>query len=89
VSESLRADLESFADRWEAAIAAEVYDDRYDGVPIMQSLVGGWYALKRIAHPADARKRRTEDARMREVGEKLRSRLQRELGPRYRVTYHH
>lgn len=39
LSEGLRSDLMTFADRWDAAIDPEVTDDRWTGAPVMQTLV--------------------------------------------------
>jgi hypothetical protein len=89
LSDSLRADLEAFVERWDASIPPEVYDDRWDGVPVMQSLVRMRYALGRLLHPARERAAVVEDEQMRRIGADLRDRLEHELGPRYRVTYVH
>ena len=89
LSGSLRAELLAFSDRWNASIPAEVTDDRWDGVPIMQQLVAARYALARRLNPARQRADEAEDREMRQTGEVLRLRLEQELGPRYRVTYQH
>ena len=89
LSESLVGDLAAFAERWEAAVPAEVYDDRYDGDPVKSRLVRMRYGLKRLVNPAERQARIAEHMTMAELGEGLRSRLQTELGPDYRVTYHH
>lgn len=89
LSGSLIADLETFVTRWNAAIPPEVSDDRWDGVPIMQSLVAARYALGQLLHPARERAAEAESEEMRRIGEDLRIRLERELGPGYRVTYVH
>lgn len=89
LSDALRADLESFADRWQALVPDEVADDRWDGIPVMSSLVSARYSLQRILNPAAQRDAAAEDAEMRVLGEELRGRLQRELGSDYRVTYRH
>ncbi|WP_445256614.1 hypothetical protein [Nocardioides aurantiacus] len=88
LSEGLSSDLSAFAARWEAAVAREVVDDRYDGVPVVQRLVGARYDFLR-SRPAERRRRESEDRALRELGESLRERLQHELGDRYRVTYEH
>lgn len=89
LSESLLSDLAAFVDRWDASIPPEVYDDRWVGVPIMQQLVGARYTLGRLLHPSRKRAAVAEDEEMRGIGEELRTRLERELGPSYRVTYVH
>lgn len=89
LSDSLLSDLEAFVERWDASISPEVYDDRWDGVPIMQSLVGARYALGRLLHPSRERAAVAENEEMRRIGEGLRTRLEHELGPAYRVTYVH
>lgn len=87
ISDGLRADLEAFAARWDAAVPREVTDDRWDGVPVMSDLVRLRYALHRLLHPAEQRAARAEDEAMRALGEELRVRLQEELGDQYVVTY--
>ncbi len=87
LSDELRADLEAFAERWDAWIPREVTDDRWDGVPVMSTLVRLKYATHRLLHPGEQRAAAAEDAAMRVLGEELRDRLQDELGPGYRVTY--
>jgi hypothetical protein len=89
LSDALRSDLTSFAQRWERSIPDEVFDDRFDGVPVMGSLVVGWHRLRRLAHGSGRRATEAEDAALRILGEDLRSRLQHELGSSYRVTYQH
>jgi hypothetical protein len=89
LSEPLRSDLLAFSDRWNAAIDPEVTDDRWDGVPVMQSLVSARYSLSRLIHPGRQRAVSAEFEEMRRIGEHLRSRLEQELGSEYRVTYHH
>ncbi|MCL8249766.1 hypothetical protein AERO_00075 [Aeromicrobium fastidiosum] len=89
LSDGLRADLMAFADRWDAAIDPEVTDDRWDGVPVMQTLVGAKYSLGRLLHPARERSAEAEHEDMRRTGEALAVRVQDELGPAYRVTYVH
>lgn len=89
LSDSLVSDLEAFAVRWNAAISPEVSDDRWDGVPIMQSLVSARYTLGRLLHPGRERALEAEHEEMRRIGEQLRARLERELGPGYCVTYVH
>ena len=89
LSEDLRADLMTFADRWDAAIDPEVADDRWDGIPVMQNLVSAKYALGRLLHPARERAAKAEHEDMRRTGEALAMRVQDELGPAYRVTYVH
>lgn len=89
LSDTLRSDLAVFASRWEASIPAEVYDDRWDGVPVVRSLVAVRHSLRRLVNPAGRRSERAEDAEMRRLGEALRGRLQDELGSRYNVTYQH
>ena len=85
----LRADLMDFAVRWDAAVPPEIYDDRWDGVPVMQSLVSAKYALGRRLHPARERAAARENEEMRLLGESLAVRVQQELGPRFEVTYVH
>lgn len=89
LSDALRADLMAFVDRWDAAISPEVYDDRWDGVPVMQQLVSAKHALGRLLHPGRERAAETEHEEMRLIGEDLAVSVQRELGPAYRVTYVH
>ena len=89
LSAGLRADLMAFADRWEAAVPAEVYEDRWVGVPVMESLVRAKYAVGRRLHPARERAARDEDEQMRRTGESLAVRLQQELGAGFDVTYVH
>lgn len=89
LSNSLLADLEAFGDRWNAAVPREIFDDRWDGVPIMRSLVSARYAIGRFLHPAQERAADAEREEIIRIGEELRVRLERELGPAYRVTYVH
>lgn len=89
LSDELRADLMAFAERWEAGIDPEVFDDRWDGVFVMQSLVSAKYMLNRLVHPARQRAARADAKDMRRVGEALAVRVQDELGPAYRVRYQH
>jgi hypothetical protein len=89
LSKSLQADLMAFVNRWDANVSPEVYDDRWDGVPVMMQLVAARYALGRLLHPGRERAAVVEDQEMRRIGEELRVRLQQELGPGYRVTYVH
>ena len=89
LSDALRSDLASFANRWEASIPDEASDDRFDGVPIMRWLVDARYSLRRFMNPAGRRAVAAEDRELRRLGEELRSRLERELGKRYHVTYQH
>ena len=89
LSAGLRDDLMAFAERWSAAVPAEVADDRWDGVPVMRSLVTAKYALGRRLHPARERAVEAEGEEMRRIGERLAVRVQEELGPRFRVTYVH
>lgn len=89
LSDALSSDLRAFAARWEAAVPAEIFDDRWDGVPVMQQLVDVRYALQRLLNPAGRRQAKAEDEAMQARGEDLRTRLERELGPGYRVTYQH
>ena len=89
LSDGMLYDLRAFAARWDAAISPEATDDRWDGVPIMRSLVSARYSLDRLVHPARQRAYAAEFEAMRRIGEDLRVRLERELGPDYRVTYHH
>ena len=87
LSDELRADLAAFAERWEAAVPDEVFDDRWDGVPVMARLVSARYAVRRLLDPAGRRRAVAEDAAMARLGEQLRARLADELGPAYVVTY--
>ncbi|MFC5676584.1 hypothetical protein [Aeromicrobium endophyticum] len=89
LSAGLRTDLMAFADRWDAAIPPEVYDDRWDGVPVMQLLVRAKYALGRRLHPARERAVKAEDEAIRRTGESLAVRVQQELGPGFDVAYVH
>lgn len=89
LNEDLRSVLMAFADRWEAAIDPEVADDRWTGVPVMQTLVSVKYSLGRLLHPARERASEAEHEDMRRTGEALAVRVQDELGPAYRVTYVH
>ncbi|MEO6472465.1 MAG: hypothetical protein ABIR57_10995 [Aeromicrobium sp.] len=89
LSDALRADLQSFANRWEASVPDDVTDDRWDGVPVMSSLVSARYSLQRMLNPTAHRDPAAEDAEMLVLGEGLRSRLEHELGHNYRVTYRH
>lgn len=89
LSDALRADLESFASRWEASISDEAFDDRWDGVPVMRWLVSARHSLQRMLNPAAQRDAAAEDTAMRILGEELRDRLQQELGSGYRVIYRH
>ena len=88
LSDGLVADLATFAQRWEANIPPEVFDDRWVGYPVRGWLSDARYAVRRIG-PGRRRTRREEDAAMRELGESLRARLQAELGPAYAVSYQH
>jgi hypothetical protein len=89
LSDALRADLTSFARRWEATIPVETFDDRFDDVPVTRSVIDAWRLLRRIANPAGRRAARAEDVELRSLGEDLRGRLEHELGGRYRVIYQH
>lgn len=89
LSDGLRSDLMAFVDRWDAAIDPEVTDDRWDGVPVMQTLVRAKYSLGRLLHPARERAAEAAYEDMRRTGESLTLRVQQELGPAYRVTYVH
>jgi hypothetical protein len=89
LSEDLRADLMTFAERWDAAIDPEVTDDRWDGVPVMQTLVRAKYSMGRLLHPARERAADAEYEDMRRTGEALAVRVQDELGSAYRVRYVH
>jgi hypothetical protein len=89
LSEDLRADLMTFAERWDAAIDPEVTDDRWDGVPVMQTLVRAKYSMGRLLHPARERAAEAEYEDMRRTGEALAVRVQDELGSAYRVRYVH
>src|SRR5689334_13415525 len=89
LSEALRADLQAFSARWESSIPAEVFDDRWDGNPLMSRLTDARHAVHRLTHPGARRGAVAEDAEMRRIGEQLRDRVQHELGSGYRVTYHH
>ena len=40
LSDALRHDLQAFADRWEASIPPETFEDRWDGAPVIDTLVG-------------------------------------------------
>ena len=89
LSDALRADLESFASRWNAAIPHEVFDDRFEHLRVVGTVVDMWRALRRLADPAGRRAAATEDAELRRLGEELRARLEDELDGRYRVVYRH
>lgn len=89
LSDSLRADLATFAARWEANVPDEVSDDRFDAVPVLRSLASMRYSLRRFMHPKRRRDAGVEEQDMRRVGEDLRNRLQHELGDGYIVTYRH
>lgn len=89
LSEELYADLASFQRRWEASIPADVFDDRFDGYPVVRFLVESGRSLRRRANMAARRAAEQEDAELRRLGEELRDRLERELGSRYRVIYKH
>lgn len=89
LSEALRSDLASFASRWESSIPPDVYDDRFDHLPVVRSLVDAGRTLRRLLKPAQRRAVKAEYAEMRRLGEGLRDRLQNELGDGYRVTYQH
>lgn len=89
LSDSLRADLLAFSDRWQASISPEVTDDRWDGDPFMSRVVSARYRLQRALRPGARREAAEEDAQMRKLGRALRERMQEELGTDFRVTYHH
>lgn len=89
LSEPLRADLMAFAERWDAAIDPEVYDDRWIGVPVMQTLVSAKYSLDRLLHPERRRAAQAQAEAMLRTGEALATRVQDELGPAYEVGYVH
>ena len=89
LSEALLVDLAAFARRWEASVPPEVFDDRFDGVPILRSLVDVRYSLRRLLRPARRRAAAAEDRELRRLGEELRVRLDLELGDAYDVTYQH
>lgn len=87
LSPQLIADLMAFAARWQDWDVPEAYEDRWDGVPIMQTLAGWKWPLKRLLSPALRRREKAEAAAIEELGEELARRVQDELGPRYAVTY--
>jgi len=89
LSEALRSDLGTFASRWNSSIRAEVYDDRFDHIPVLMRLVDALRSLRRLANPAERRAAEAADAELRNLGEELRDRLQDELGASYHVTYRH
>ena len=89
LSDALRGDLRLFAHRWEASIPNDVFDDRFDAIPIVRSLVDTWRSLRRRVNPAARRSAEAEDVELRRLGEELRGRLEFELGSRYVVTYKH
>ncbi|TCI98838.1 hypothetical protein [Aeromicrobium sp. IC_218] len=87
LSPQLTQDLEAFAARWQAWDVPEVYEDRWDGVPIMQTLASWRWPLLRLLNPRRRSRDKAEAAAMHELGEQLARRVQDELGPRYAVTY--
>jgi hypothetical protein len=87
LSPALTAVLEAFAARWEANIDPAVWDDRFDGIPVVRDLVEWGRALRNWANPGRRRREKAEAAAMEELGEQLARRVQDELGPRYAVTY--
>jgi len=89
LSDALRADILAFSKRWESSISPEVFDDRWDGNPLMSRLTSARYAMQRLLHPGARRAALVERDDMRRLGEQLRDRLQHELGDGYQVTYHH
>lgn len=85
----LAADLEAFAQRWDESIPADVFDDRFDHLPVVRSVVDGLRAVRwRLDHER-RRAAETEDDAIRVLGEELAVRVQDELGPGYRVRYLH
>jgi hypothetical protein len=88
LSDQLRRDLQAFGDRCEDNVSPEVYDDRWDGVPFMQTWVRLRYALSDARTGAGRERARESDA-LRDVGEELARRVQAEVGPAYRVWYQH
>lgn len=87
LSPELTADLHAFAARWEAHISPESTDDRWDGIPVVRSVVERARALRTWADRDGRRQWEAEAAAMAELGEQLARRVQDELGPRYAVTY--
>lgn len=87
LSDDLNADLRAFARRWEAAVPDWVFDDRFDHLPLVPSLMDAGRAVRRLMNPAARRAAEREDAAIRAEGERLRERVQDELGPAYVVSY--
>lgn len=87
LSLQLTADLMAFAARWHAWDVPEVYEDRWSGVPVMQTLAAWKWPLLRLLNPERRRREKAEAAAIEELGEQLARRVQDELGPRYTVTY--
>ena len=86
---ALVADLRQFAALWQAGIPAEVYDDRFDGVPVLDALVRARHRLMRRLDPSRRPPPEASDEAMRARGKELAARLQAELGDGVVVTYHH
>ena len=89
LSAGLTADLEAFAARWDASIPAATFDDRFDHLPVIRSVVDGARAVRTLLDRQGRRAAELEDAAIRAQGEELAARVQEEMGPRYRVTYVH
>lgn len=87
LSPALTADLMAFAARWEANIDPAMSDDRWDGMPVVRSIVERARALRMWLDRDGRRRWKAEAAAMEELGEQLARRVQDELGPRYAVTY--
>ncbi len=89
LSDGLRADLCAFDARWDAAAPEATFDDRFDHVPWLRTLVDAARSVRHLMRPGARRDAAVEDAWMRQEGERLRGRLQSELGERFAVTYKH
>lgn len=85
----LESDLEKFADRWSATVPDEIFDDRFDHLPVVPRVIDAARAVRRLLRPAERRALAVEMTALRAQGEELRNRLQAELGDGYRVTYVH
>ncbi|MDO9380722.1 MAG: hypothetical protein Q7T56_17910 [Nocardioidaceae bacterium] len=89
ISDGLRRDLRAFARRWDDTVDDDVFDDRFDRMPPVRFVVDSWRSLTWRLSPGKQQHAASEDAALRQTGERLRVRLQDELGDGYRVTYHH